>query len=345
MPVAVRSYVENSSAHFVHVIASPFQDGRPAPVWTGLEVAHVEWDTRSPGRALTGARRILRSEHHDVLHAHSSFPGLYARLLRSPRTTHLVYTPHCFAFLRTDVPACVRATYRLAERMLASRTSVLAACGPGESVESQGIGIPPGRIVVVPNVSSLPAMRPPAPRATPVGGGRLRVGMLGRWAPQKDPTFFRECVDVLARELPGIEVEGWWIGASDVPTDDRERNTRVRRTGWLTPPEVGDRLRDLDVYVHSAAWEGFPIALVDAQAAGLAILCRRIAAVPDLPRALSVEGGLSALAAAVRTGRFAAWSRDNRSGWEAYLGDRSAAAQRSALTEVWTSSITVRSRR
>ncbi len=336
VPVAVRSYIAHSPDRYEHVIASPFQDGCPASVWTGLEVAHVDWDTRSPARALAHARRLLRGEHHDVIHAHSSFPGVYARLLCSPRTTHVVYTPHCFAFLRQDVPGAVRVAYRLAERILASRTSVLAACGPGESIEAEKLGLPRKRIVEVPNVSSLLAVPREASSRIPAKSDRIRVGMLGRWAPQKDPVFFRDRIEALRRELPGIRVEGWWIGGSGDPTAGSGPDGLVHRTGWLTPLEVGDRLRDLDVYLHSAAWEGFPIALLDARAAGLPMLCRSISAVPGLPPELSVERGWDGFVTAVRGGRLLEWGRANRATWDAYLGDRTARAQRSALNRAWT---------
>lgn len=335
MPVAVRAYIAHSPSGVEHVVAAPYLDGRPAPVWDGLDVRHVEWDTASALRSLGSLRHLLRVVHHDVVHAHSSFPGAYARVLRSPRRTRLVYTPHCFGFLRADVSVPARAAYRLIERLLGPRTSVLAACGPGEKAEALRLGIPEHRIVVVPNIASLPTASSDQVRPDPGEIGRLRVGMLGRWAPQKDPRFFEDRVAELSAALPEVRVEGWWIGGSENTREQIEPEGFVRRTGWLASAHVEERLRDLDVYVHSAAWEGFPIAILDARAVGLPMLCRRIAAVPGLPAALSIEGGLPSLVEAVRGGRFVEWSRKNREGWDSYLGDRRPAAQRSALDLAW----------
>ncbi|WP_394685449.1 glycosyltransferase family 4 protein [uncultured Microbacterium sp.] len=344
VPVAVRAYVAHSPVGVEHVIASPFRAGAPAPVWDGLDVGHIEWDTSTPYRAIRTLRRIVGTESFPVLHAHSSYPGAYARLLVSPRRTHLVYTPHCFAFFRADVSAPVRAGYRFVERLLVERTSVLAACGPGEMTAAERLGFGADRIVMIPNVPSI--AEDPAVRldTDPGRAGTLRVGMLGRWTAQKDPAYFAARVAELAAGLPSIEVDGCWIGSTEDRATPGIPGPHVHQTGWLAPSEVGERLRDLDIYLHSAAWEGFPIALLDARAAGLPILCRRIAALPDLPPPLSVDGGLPALTAAVRAGRFAEWRDGNRAQWDVYLGDRSAHAQRRALARAWTPGLNAASR-
>ncbi len=82
-----------------------------------------------PLAAIAGVRRLVSQLAPDVVHAHSSFPGVYARaaLLHGPR---LVYTPHCFAFERRDVGWVARSTYRAVERALRGRADLLAAAGP-----------------------------------------------------------------------------------------------------------------------------------------------------------------------------------------------------------------------
>lgn len=326
VPVAVRSYIRTSPPAYRHVIVSPPVAGGPAPVWAGVDAAHVAWDTSTPLRALRDLRGILRRGRFDVVHAHSSFPGAYARLLRPPRMTRVVYTPHCFAFARTDVPLVHRAVYRAIERTLAGRTTILAACGPGEHDEARGVGIPAPRVIVVPNLPSIADVDAPSPRAP--RDGVLRLGMVGRWSPQKDPAYFVDRVASLRHALAGVDVRATWIG-------DGSAAPGIRVTGWIGIDRVRRELDELDVYLHTAAWEGFPIAILDADAAGLPILARRIRALPDLPAALSLDEGADALVAAVREHRFAAWSVENRRGWRAYLGRRDARSQGDALARAW----------
>lgn len=329
VPVAVRAYIAHSPEGYVHAIASPHVDGSPAAVWHGLEVEHLPWDAASPPRAARSLRRLLAADPADVVHAHSSFPGFYARLLRARSTRRLVYTPHCFAFSRTDVGPAARGAFRLAERALAPRTTVLAACGPGEQRQAIAAGFAPARTLVIPHVPSIVVGAGVARLGGPADG-RLRVGMMGRGGPQKDPGYFAARVDALRRTLPGRGVDATWIGDGD-----REALAGVRVTGWLSADAVVDELRQLDVYLHSAAWEGFPIALLDAFAAGLPLLVRPIPALPDLPLALTVDGGLTGLCRSVTDGGFARWSRDNRAQWAAYLGPLTPDAQRAALALAW----------
>ena len=49
-------------------------------------------------------------------------------------------------------------------------------------------------------------------------------------------------------------------------------------TGWLPRQAALERLAAADVYVHTAAWEGFPVSVLEAAALDLPILARRIPA-------------------------------------------------------------------
>ncbi|MFJ4039430.1 glycosyltransferase [Microbacterium sp. NPDC090007] len=329
VPVAVGSYVRTSSPAYAHVIVSPFVEGRPAGAFADLDALHVEWDGSTPARALRSLRGILRGGRFDVVHAHSSFPGAYVRLLRHAPRTRVVYTPHGFAFARADVDPSRRAVFRTIERVLAGRMTVLAACGPGEEREALSLGIARERALVVPNLASVAAAA--GAGARPGGlreSGVLRVAMLGRWSPQKDPTFFHERVDRLRTALFGCAVRATWIG-------DGPSGSGIRVTGWLGSEGVRRELDGTDLYLHTAAWEGFPIAILDAAALGLPILARRISALPDLPPALDLDAGIDGVVHAVRAGRFAAWSAENRRGWREYLGPRDARSQARALARAW----------
>lgn len=326
VPVAVRTYIGNSPGGVAHTIASPFADEAPAHVWAGLDadVAHVAWDVRTPAHAIGAIRRLARSVDADVVHAHSSFPGTYARLALRPGSTRLVYTPHCFAFERRDIGGAARAAYRGVEAALAARTDVLAACGPGEARAAHALRGRPRSVLTVPNVASLP----PTTATRPREDGPLRVGMMGRWSPQKDPGYFSALVERLARAIGPVDAT--WIGG---PADSA--SAAVRATGWLGATDVASELSSLDLYVHTAAWEGFPIALLDAHASGLPILARRIAALPDLPGHITTDEGVDGLIAALAGGSFETWRARNVSAWSAHLSGNTPEAQRDALARAW----------
>lgn len=235
-----------------------------------------------------GAVRRLRP---DLVHAHSSFGGVYARLAPSAPTRRIVYTPHCYAFERTDQPYAVRRAYHAAERLLARRTGAVVAISPREADLARRLR--PGMAVHhVPNTVTLPADlgRERAERFEVVAAGRLMA--------QKSPDFFADAVALGRRADPSVH---WaWLGDGDERYRARLRSTGAEVSGWVPRERLLERLARSSVYVHTASWEGSPITLLEAAGLGVPQISRRIPAlealaVPGLvesPRAL-VEGVLA----------------------------------------------------
>jgi glycosyltransferase involved in cell wall biosynthesis len=224
-----------------------------------------------------GVREAVDAFHPDLVHVHSSLAGAVVRLL--PMRVPVVYSPHCFAFERRDVSPVQRGVFRAAEQLLARRTAAFVCVSPREAGMAQRLG--GGALVRYLINSSLPV--DPAGERRPAGepADALRLVGVGRLTPQKDPAFFADVVTAL-RET-GVPVEGTWIGAGD----DGEalaalQRANVRLTGWVPSPRVPALLAEQSFYVHTAAWEGGPIAVLDAMAAGLTVVVRRIDAYEGL---------------------------------------------------------------
>lgn len=217
----------------------------------------------------------------DIVHAHSAYAGFYVRAtLRHGHPYRIVYTPHCYAFLRTDVPLMVRNATRMAERALARNTDYVAACSPYEAYLAGELAS--GSVAgFVPNVASgsFSAATPElstqlAPRAVDdvAWTDRLTICSSGRIAVQKDPGFFADVVTA-AREL-GMDVHAVWIGDGDAELRERLLDAEVAVTGWLSPDEVSGMLGSSDVYVSTSLWEGFPLTLAEATSLGVPSVVR-----------------------------------------------------------------------
>lgn len=211
----------------------------------------------------------------DIIHAHSSFGGGYARLSRSSRSIPIIYTPHCYAFERRDVSAIGRYAFRLAERVLAGRTSVFAVCSIREGDLSRALSRRP--IVFIPNTPPRDISRPERRHRAPQ---LLHIVGAGRDAPQKDPDFFRRSIRALRDR--GFAVSATWVGGSADLRDEWAPDA-IRVTGWLPREQALYELAQADLYLHTAAWEGFPVAILEA------IALR----VPTLARAIPAYAGLS----------------------------------------------------
>ncbi len=282
--------------------------------------------TGSPFRKIRSIRKVVRALRPDVVHAHSSHGGAFARLAVRRGRVRMVYTPHCYAFERRDVGRLTRAAFRAAEAVLALNTSVFAACSPRELALSAWPASR-ARRVLVPNVAPAAAAGSrPSVRGAPlvVGGGRL--------SPQKDPDFFAAAVGRLRQEIPDLRAE--WLGDGEPEDRRRLEAADVEVTGWLPRTKLLSRLAEADLYLHSALWEGFPIMVAEAVALGVPTVVRAIPSFDFVPPELclrtpdDVEIALACL-------RDPAAATANTRYWTRQLQGHTAQAQGQALAEVY----------
>jgi glycosyltransferase involved in cell wall biosynthesis len=270
----------------------------------------------------TALRRQVRADPPDVVHLHSAWAGLLGRLVCSLPAQRILYSPHSFWFERSSAPRLLRALARMVERLLVRRTGCFVAVGPYEAEEARALG---GRTILVPNVVRLGDL---PPEVRPSSGERPQIVMVGRLAPQKDPRFFREVVRALRQDLM-LDIQASWIGAGDEQEARALEAEGIEVTGWLSRPEVLQRLRTCSIYVHTAAWEGNPMTVLEAAACGAPIVARSIPSLTALgfPQELNTPRDVAArVAEALATGH---------GDGSASTPEAAAAEQRQALTSLY----------
>jgi glycosyltransferase involved in cell wall biosynthesis len=274
---AVRSHVA-ASPEFRHVLA--FSDRLEAPL-TGHDLDPFDAVITLPHAPLGAIRTIRRvggKGRVDIVHAHSAIGGALARIALRSSEVPIVYTPHCFAHLREDRSRPSRAAYQAAERAMARNTTVYAACAPYEFDQCERLYAQVPR-VYVPNALTA-TDRPPLAETAPDSRPHL-IGM-GRLFPQKDPEFFATAVHAV--RAAGIELDATWIGDGESHLRRRLLAADIDVTGWLPREESLRRLAQPGgIYLHSARWEGFPFAILEANAAGLPMIIRHIPTLASFP--------------------------------------------------------------
>ena len=224
-------------------------------------------------------RALLKTLSPDVVHLHSSRAGAVGRvcMFRFEKSLRIVYSPHCFAFERLDLRSRSRSIVRFIERILSLNTTVVAACSERERTLARNLNRRM-QVEMVPNVSRF--------SADPVEGGAdgdaansrpFTVVGLGRLSSQKDPSWFSAVVNKL-RNNSTVRYEFVWIGSGPEKYQRELEACGVRVTGWLPEEDVQVILREGDIYMHTAAWEGYPVALLNAISAGLVPVVREIPA-------------------------------------------------------------------
>ena len=257
---AVASFAE-STPHFEHHLLYATRVEAPISRESLATFATAERYVNGHVRRIRQTRRHADRLRPTLVHAHSSFGGAYARIaVRSPRVP-VVYTPHCYAFERTDSGKVTTTAFLAAEWALSRNTSVVAACSPREADLARRLH-KSATAIYVPNVARVSTTIPAGER----NGSGITVVGAGRVAAQKDSGAFA----LVARQMSRVEgVSFRWLGGGEPRREQELTDAGVEVTGWLNKADLVTELSKADVYVHTAAWEGFPVGLLEAVALGV----------------------------------------------------------------------------
>ncbi|PJI51000.1 MAG: hypothetical protein CTR55_01500 [Pseudomonas sp.] len=260
---AINSYILNSQQHEHYLLASVRKGDTTGEESQGL-FKHRELVPRRLS-SLARVKPYIDRVQPDVIHLHSTYAGALIRALPFIPAQKIVYTPHGFAFLRGDHPMMLKA-YRAIESLLARRTAVIAGCGLDEQRIAGELIEPTHTLGLVNVCDELPEV--PAVRSLT---NKPVIGMVGRISRQKGHEYFRalaeSCADVAHFK---------WIGGGDAQVMAEMVQAGIEVTGWRPRGEVIAHMKGLDLYFHTAAWDGFPISVLEAAKLDLPIALRSI---------------------------------------------------------------------
>jgi glycosyltransferase involved in cell wall biosynthesis len=247
-----------------HVVAR-IAEGRPSLV------------VRRPRPMLADARalrehvRALRTLAPQVVHANLISPfscqyGIAAALG--------VGIPSVAVYQLPNAPANRR--QRLLKKLTALRTTAHVAVGERTAREVEAIiGLRRGRVGTIHN--GVPDV--PLPQRRRRADGALRIGAVGRLAPQKG-------FDILLRALPLVPAAELVLvggGEEHAGLHDLAKTIgvldRVSFLGWVDEPRR--LLPSFDVFVLPSRFEGFPLAVLEAQLARVPVIAADVGSVPE----------------------------------------------------------------
>lgn len=258
-----------SRGHEVHLAVSCLRDTSidvrsylsPAVVLHELQLVR-QINPRRDFAGFLAIRRLIRELTPDIVHLHSSKAGVLGRAAAwsTGDAARMFYSPRGLAFLQEDSSPRARNLFRMIEWAFSKLGGTVVACSASEEALVRD-HIRPRRIALVENAVDTAFV----PRHQERTDGLVRVGIAGRITHARNPTLFAE----LARRHAGPQTRFVWVGGGEEDDARRLAAAGVEVTGWKTRADALVEMSRLDVYLHPSLWEGMPIALIEAQTAGL----------------------------------------------------------------------------
>ncbi|MEA2616126.1 MAG: hypothetical protein QOE72_1909 [Chloroflexota bacterium] len=258
------------------------------------DVSVVEMDALrrgydSPRReaiALAGLVGILRRGRFDVVHCHSSKAGALGRVAAALVGLPSVYSPHCFGFVG-EVGRLRRSAVAGAERILGRATSAIICACHDERRRALDAGVaPPARLrVVYHGCSPCPSPEIDGDLARFRGDGLLVVAVTALRS-QKRIDVLIDAAPRLLREVSDARIAVVGNGPVRDQLVARAAGLGLLDGGRFTflpfRPPSARFLHAADLFVLPSAWEGLPIALLEALACGRAQVATNVGGNPEV---------------------------------------------------------------
>jgi glycosyltransferase involved in cell wall biosynthesis len=226
-------------------------------------------------------RTLVTSSKADIVHAHGYKADLYTWSALRRGSVPFLSTCHTWY----DNNSLLRLYGVLDRRVLRSFAAVVAV---SREVQTQLLraGVPAARISFIRNgIDVEPFRRAPKQAAEALPGNpELRIGLIGRLAPEKGIDLFIRAAARVLDHLPQATFEIFGEGPDRVPLDSLIQalgvSNRVRLAGRSNNmPHI---YQSLDLLVSASRQEGLPISLLEGMASGCAILATSVGEVPSI---------------------------------------------------------------
>jgi glycosyltransferase involved in cell wall biosynthesis len=241
----------------------------------GIEAHLIQCQGQIDRNVPTTIRELVRQTGAMVVHAHGYKADIYAYLALRGSRISLVSTCHTWY----DNNVTVRIYGALDRFVLRSYSGVVAV---SDEVKQRllSAGVPQNRIRLIRNGIDLrPFSGPPSSQSSL--NRPLKVGLVGRLAPEKGVDLFLQAAAAVLAEIPLTQ----FVVVGDGP-DRSKLQALIEELGIGASASLLGRYDDmptfyasLDLLVSSSRQEGLPMALLEGMASGLPLVATAVGAV------------------------------------------------------------------
>lgn len=291
----VANLVTSMSAEAAAATVYAWRDGGPyGETLRKAKLAVVERPVSGWARRLRAAfvlRRFVKAQRVDVVHAHMSDSAILAAVMLIGTGVPLIVTHHSNRLL----PKAGRIAHMVRRVLLmwATRRAALNV-GVTQNVAErlgQELGLPKGRVACIANGVAVPLLD----SVNDARLGRLdrwarpgwpRIVTLGRLAPVKRQDIVIEALRHARKCLPEAQLRIAGDGPLMQELSERIENLGLRSCVTLagSTDDVPGLLREADFFVSTSAYEGLPVAVLEAMSWGLPVIVTDVPGHNDVVR-------------------------------------------------------------
>ena len=231
-------------------------------------------------------RRAIIASNPDIVYCHSSFAGVFGRLVTIGTHCKIVYNPHGWAFNMKNTSFIKLKVFKIMEQVLAHVTNKVVCISQAEHDSAKYNNVcSEDKLAFIPNGIDIDAVR------SSMGVSRSElgitddafvVGMIGRLSAQKAPDVFIRAAEIVHKEIPNSAfiIVGDGEQREEIETFAQQHGLHLVVTGWTDKPY--SYLKAFDVAMLLSRWEGFGLAIVEYMAAEKNVVATRADAIPSL---------------------------------------------------------------
>lgn len=235
-------------------------------------------------QAVTDIEEVIRREQVDIVHCHLYHAALYGRLAAKRAGVPSIVTVH-------NIYSKPKWHRRLLNWWLARHTAkIIAVSHPVGNDVLHHDHIDKQRLVVIPNGIDLSPMHHMLDSGTAkerlgLSANDPIIGCIGRLEPQKGHHFLLEALSLLRKERgdsPHLIIVGEGSQRHRICDIIASENLQDRVHLLGSRRDIPEILAAFDIFVLPSLWEGLPLALLEAMAAGVPVIASAVGGIGEV---------------------------------------------------------------
>ena len=232
-------------------------------------------------------RSLIRQLKPDIVYAHSSKAGAFARISNLGLKNKVIYNPHGWAF-NMDQSNLKKKVYREIEKISAYFCDKIVCISDAERTSALTEKIcKPNKLQVIYNGIDLDEIKSTIPinkEDLGIPKNAYVIGMVGRLSDQKAPDIFVKAAKLIKEKIPNA----YFIIVGDGKLRNRiehlisiyKLESSFLITGWVDKPSAYMKIMDIGMLL--SRWEGFGLVLPEYMTCGVPSIATDVDTIPNI---------------------------------------------------------------